>query len=60
MGVESYHYEFMMMAMVRLNVPSIFIYGGSILPGNFRGQQVTVQDMTSMMVCAPACFGWMI
>jgi dihydroxy-acid dehydratase len=26
-------------------VPSIFIYGGSILPGNFRGQQVTVQDM---------------
>src|SRR2546422_3534368 len=35
----------MTMAMVRLNVPSIFIYGGSILPGNFRGQQVTVQDM---------------
>lgn len=35
----------MMMAMVRLNVPSIFIYGGSILPGTFRGKQVTVQDM---------------
>src|SRR5574339_1102262 len=35
----------MMMAMVRLNVPSIFIYGGSILPGSFRGQVVTVQDM---------------
>ena len=35
----------MMMAMVRLNVPSIFIYGGSILPGNFRGQDVTVQDL---------------
>ncbi len=35
----------MMMAMVRLNVPSIFIYGGSILPGTFRGQQVTVQDL---------------
>src|SRR6476659_3873351 len=35
----------MMMAMCRLNVPSIFIYGGSILPGSFRGQQVTVQDM---------------
>jgi dihydroxy-acid dehydratase len=35
----------MMMAMVRLNVPSIFIYGGSILPGSFRGQLVTVQDM---------------
>src|ERR1700683_5069908 len=35
----------MMMAMVRLNVPSIFIYGGSILPVNFRGQQGAVQDM---------------
>src|SRR5690349_3722913 len=35
----------MMMAMVRLNVPSIFVDGGSIVPGNFRGQQVTVQDM---------------
>ena len=35
----------MMMAMVRLNVPSVFIYGGSILPGSFRGRPVTVQDM---------------
>src|ERR1700704_5365361 len=35
----------MMMAMCRLNVPSIFIYGGSILPGTFKGQQITVQDM---------------
>jgi len=35
----------MMMAMLRLNVPSIFIYGGSILPGSFRGQPVTVQDL---------------
>jgi dihydroxy-acid dehydratase len=35
----------MMMAMVRMNVPSIFIYGGSILPGSFRGQPITVQDM---------------
>ena len=35
----------MMMSMVRLNVPSIFIYGGSILPGNFRGRQITVQDV---------------
>ncbi|HHY48609.1 MAG TPA: dihydroxy-acid dehydratase [Alphaproteobacteria bacterium] len=35
----------MMMAMIRLNVPSIFIYGGSILPGNYRGRQVTVQDV---------------
>jgi dihydroxy-acid dehydratase len=35
----------MMMAMCRLNVPSIFIYGGSILPGTFRGRPVTVQDL---------------
>ncbi|NNE22386.1 MAG: dihydroxy-acid dehydratase [Rhizobiales bacterium] len=35
----------MMMAMCRLNVPSIFIYGGSILPGTFRGQPVTIQDV---------------
>jgi dihydroxy-acid dehydratase len=35
----------MMMSMVRLNVPSVFIYGGSILPGTFKGRQVTVQDV---------------
>ncbi|MEC9344182.1 MAG: dihydroxy-acid dehydratase, partial [Pseudomonadota bacterium] len=35
----------MMMAMVRLNVPSVFIYGGSILPGSWRGRQLTVQDL---------------
>ncbi|MFN8829923.1 MAG: dihydroxy-acid dehydratase [Labrys sp. (in: a-proteobacteria)] len=35
----------MMMAMVRLNIPSIFIYGGSILPGTFKGKPVTVQDV---------------
>src|SRR5437763_982129 len=35
----------MMMAMLRLNVPSVFIYGGSILPGTFKGRPVTVQDL---------------
>ena len=35
----------MMMAMVRLNVPSVFIYGGSILPGTFKGKDVTVVDV---------------
>ncbi len=35
----------MMMAMVRLNVPSVFIYGGSIMPGRFNGKDVTVQDV---------------
>ena len=35
----------MMMAMVRLNVPSVFIYGGSILPGRYKGKDITVQDV---------------
>jgi dihydroxy-acid dehydratase len=35
----------MMMAMIRLNVPSVFIYGGSILPGRLDGKDVTVQDV---------------
>jgi dihydroxy-acid dehydratase len=34
-----------MMAMLRLNVPSVFMYGGSILPGRFRGKDVTVLDV---------------
>ncbi len=35
----------MMMAMVRLNTPSVFIYGGSILPGRLNGKDVVVQDV---------------
>jgi len=35
----------MMMAMVRLNVPSVFLYGGSILPGRFQGRDVTIVDV---------------
>ncbi|MDX1974973.1 MAG: dihydroxy-acid dehydratase [Rickettsiales bacterium] len=35
----------LMMAMVRLNVPSVFIYGGSILPGRYKGRNVTVVDV---------------
>ena len=35
----------LMMAMVRLNVPSVFMYGGSILPGRFKGKDVTVVDV---------------
>ena len=34
-----------MMAMARLNVPSLFIYGGSILPGHFQGRDVNIQDV---------------
>ena len=35
----------LMMAMVRLDVPSVFMYGGSILPGKFKGKDVTVVDV---------------
>jgi dihydroxy-acid dehydratase len=35
----------MMMAMLRLNVPAVFMYGGSILPGRFQGRDVTVVDV---------------
>lgn len=35
----------MMMAMLRLNVPSVFVYGGSILPGQYKGRNVTVVDV---------------
>ena len=34
-----------MMAMLRLNVPSVFLYGGSILPGKFQGRDVTIVDV---------------
>ena len=34
-----------LMAMARLNVPSLFVYGGAILPGHFKGQDVNIQDM---------------
>jgi dihydroxy-acid dehydratase len=35
----------MLMAMARLNVPSVFLYGGTILPGKFKGRDVTIQDV---------------
>jgi dihydroxy-acid dehydratase len=35
----------MMMVMVRLNVPSVFLYGGSILPGRFENRDVTIVDV---------------
>lgn len=35
----------LMMSMVRLNVPSVFLYGGSILPGTYKGKEVTVVDV---------------
>ncbi|MGM0560812.1 MAG: dihydroxy-acid dehydratase [Pseudomonadota bacterium] len=35
----------MMMALLRMNVPGVFMYGGSILPGRYKGKDVTVQDV---------------
>lgn len=34
-----------MMAMARLNIPSLFVYGGAILPGHYKGEDVNIQDM---------------
>jgi dihydroxy-acid dehydratase len=47
----------MMMAMLRLNVPSIFVYGGSILPGRFNDLDVTVKDVFEIVgkYAAGAC-----
>ncbi|WP_326524569.1 dihydroxy-acid dehydratase [Sphingomonas sp.] len=47
----------MMMAMLRLNVPSIFVYGGSILPGRHNGRDVTVKDVFEVVgrYAAGAC-----
>jgi dihydroxy-acid dehydratase len=47
----------MMMAMLRLNVPSIFVYGGSILPGRYRDRDVTVKDVFEIVgkYAAGAC-----
>ncbi|TAJ08529.1 MAG: dihydroxy-acid dehydratase [Nitrospirae bacterium] len=33
------------MALARLNVPSLMLYGGSIMPGQFQGHNVTIQDV---------------
>ncbi len=47
----------MMMAMLRLNIPSIFVYGGSILPGRYHGRDVTVVDVFEVVgrYAANAC-----
>lgn len=47
----------MMMAMLRLNIPSIFVYGGSILPGRFHNRDVTVVDVFEVVgkYAAGAC-----
>ncbi|MDR6126521.1 dihydroxy-acid dehydratase [Sphingomonas sp. SORGH_AS802] len=47
----------MMMAMLRLNIPSIFVYGGSILPGRYNDRDVTVVDVFEVVgkYAAGAC-----
>ena len=34
-----------LMSMARLNIPSVFVYGGAILPGSYQGQDINIQDM---------------
>ena len=47
----------MMMAMLRLNIPSVFVYGGSILPGRYQDRDVTVVDVFEIVgkYAAGAC-----
>ena len=47
----------MMMAMLRLNIPSVFVYGGSILPGRYQERDVTVVDVFEVVgkYAAGAC-----
>ncbi|HEX9123290.1 MAG TPA: dihydroxy-acid dehydratase [Actinomycetota bacterium] len=35
----------MLMAMARLNLPAVYLYGGTILPGTYRGRDITIQDV---------------
>src|SRR3546814_9532220 len=47
----------LMMAMVRLNIPSVFMYGGSILPGKFRGRsEEHTSELQSLMRISYAVF----
>jgi dihydroxy-acid dehydratase len=44
----------MLMASARLNLPSVFLYGGTILPGHFQGRDVTIQDVFEAVGAAAA------
>jgi len=44
----------MVMAAARLNVPTVFLYGGTILPGHFQGRDVTIQDVFEAVGAAAA------
>src|SRR5205823_8329777 len=44
----------MLMAAARLNVPSVFLYGGTILPGHHRGRDITIQDVFEAVGAAAA------
>jgi dihydroxy-acid dehydratase len=35
----------MLMAMARMDLPSVYLYGGTILPGTYRGRDITIQDV---------------
>ena len=44
-----------MMSMLRLNIPSVFLYGGSILPGIYKNKEITVQDVFEAVGKHAAC-----
>ncbi|MGH2740642.1 MAG: dihydroxy-acid dehydratase [Actinomycetota bacterium] len=44
----------MVMAAARLNLPTVFVYGGTILPGKYRGRDVTIQDVFEAVGAAEA------
>jgi len=35
----------MLMAMARMDLPSVYLYGGTILPGTYQGHDITIQDV---------------
>ena len=39
-----------MMAMARMNIPSVFVYGGTIMPGSYQGKDITIQDVFEAVV----------
>ncbi|MGZ8620268.1 MAG: dihydroxy-acid dehydratase domain-containing protein, partial [Actinomycetota bacterium] len=44
----------MLMAMARMNLPSVYLYGGTILPGTYQGRDVTIQDVFEVVGASAA------
>jgi dihydroxy-acid dehydratase len=46
----------MLMAMARLNLPSVYLYGGTILAGTYGGRDITIQDVFEAVGATPSCW----